>query len=231
MNVSAEGTPDTRQRLLYAAVIAFADKGFIGASIREIAQRAQANSALVNYYFGGKEGLYEAALGFLFDHPDNAVHGLPTPPQPGDPDAFARAVAHLDTYIRSFLAEVCGVGTKHICITEEFHRAAHLFWTRELMDPAPERMPLIQKHIQPYVDHVQACIRVLRPDLDLEGTQLMTCSINAQIVFHHMHRTTIAAFRGKPYGPEDLDHVADHITRFSLRGLGIADALPDRSSR
>lgn len=220
-----EPTLDSRQRLLVAAVEVFADKGFQGAGIREIAQRAQANSALVQYHFGGKEGLYRAALAFLFDHPDSAVPRLPAPPEPGSPDCRAKAIAHLRLYISTFLSELfegkhCpegGVG---------FQQAAHLFWHRELMDPAPDRLPLILEHIRPYVEHVRGCVRALRPDLDAEGVLLMICSIDAQVVFHHMHHTTISAIRGRPYGTEDLDALADHITTFSLRGLGIPEAFP-----
>lgn len=45
----------------------FADKGFEGASIREIADEANANIALISYYFGSKEGLFEAAVNACSD--------------------------------------------------------------------------------------------------------------------------------------------------------------------
>jgi AcrR family transcriptional regulator len=49
----------TRQRILDAALGEFADKGFAGARVREIADRAGVNAQLISYYFGGKEGLYD----------------------------------------------------------------------------------------------------------------------------------------------------------------------------
>jgi AcrR family transcriptional regulator len=48
----------TRQRILDAALAEFADKGYAGARVREIAQRAGVNTQLISYYFGGKDGLY-----------------------------------------------------------------------------------------------------------------------------------------------------------------------------
>ena len=36
----------------------FAEKGFAGARVGEIAQRAGVNKQLISYYFGGKDGLY-----------------------------------------------------------------------------------------------------------------------------------------------------------------------------
>lgn len=53
---------DTKSKLLEAAEELFARKGLTGVSIRELAQAAGANSALISYHFGGKEGLYEAVL-------------------------------------------------------------------------------------------------------------------------------------------------------------------------
>ncbi len=50
----------TRQRILEAAAVEFAEHGFAGARTRAIASRAGVNQQLVSYYFGGKEGLYRA---------------------------------------------------------------------------------------------------------------------------------------------------------------------------
>lgn len=52
----------TRQRIVDAALAEFAEKGFAGARIRSIAERAGVNSQLISYYFGGKEGLYQEIL-------------------------------------------------------------------------------------------------------------------------------------------------------------------------
>ncbi|MFC9893622.1 TetR/AcrR family transcriptional regulator [Nocardia sp. NPDC127579] len=50
----------TRARLLAAALDVFAAKGFAGARVQEIADRAGVNKQLITYYFGGKDGLYQA---------------------------------------------------------------------------------------------------------------------------------------------------------------------------
>lgn len=47
-----------RDRLLDAAEQLFAERGFDGTSIRDLAAAAECNIASVNYYFGGKENLY-----------------------------------------------------------------------------------------------------------------------------------------------------------------------------
>ena len=52
----------TKQRLLDAAFRAFAERGFHGASIRCISERAGMNVATSNYYFHGKDKLYAAVM-------------------------------------------------------------------------------------------------------------------------------------------------------------------------
>jgi TetR/AcrR family transcriptional regulator len=52
----------TKKRLLDAAEVAFAKKGFAGARLGAIASAARAQQALVHHYFGDKEGLYAAVL-------------------------------------------------------------------------------------------------------------------------------------------------------------------------
>lgn len=52
----------TRARLLRSAVEEFARHGLAGARVERIAERAGANKQLVYYYFGSKDGLFDAAV-------------------------------------------------------------------------------------------------------------------------------------------------------------------------
>ncbi len=52
----------TRRALLDAALVEFADKGRAGARVSAIADRAGVNKQLISYYFGGKDGLYDALV-------------------------------------------------------------------------------------------------------------------------------------------------------------------------
>jgi AcrR family transcriptional regulator len=52
----------TRAAILAAAKIHFARSGYDGAFLRDIAADAGADAALINRYFGGKDGLFAAAL-------------------------------------------------------------------------------------------------------------------------------------------------------------------------
>lgn len=58
MKKSVHGSETTsREKLVLSAERLFAAHGFDGVSVRDIANDAKVNSALLGYYFGGKEGL------------------------------------------------------------------------------------------------------------------------------------------------------------------------------
>lgn len=66
----AESNPATeasrRDRIVEAALEAFAEKGFRAASTRDIAQRAGTNQGLITYHFSAKEDLWRAAVDRIF---------------------------------------------------------------------------------------------------------------------------------------------------------------------
>ena len=67
---AAGGDSATPDRILDAATELFGSHGFARTTIRQIAERARANSALIYYYFGSKTGLLEALVAGV----QSAVH-------------------------------------------------------------------------------------------------------------------------------------------------------------
>lgn len=57
----------TQIKLIEAAELEFAERGFHGASVREITNRAEANVASVNYHFSSKEGLFMAMIRYRIE--------------------------------------------------------------------------------------------------------------------------------------------------------------------
>src|SRR5882762_5648479 len=53
---------DSRAALLNAAKRVFAELGFAGATVKDLADAAGVNVSLVSYYFDGKENLYKECL-------------------------------------------------------------------------------------------------------------------------------------------------------------------------
>ncbi len=52
----------SKENIIKAAQKLFGEKGFEGASLRDIAKKAKANVAMIAYYFGCKENLYRSCL-------------------------------------------------------------------------------------------------------------------------------------------------------------------------
>ena len=53
---------DKKDHIIDAAIQLFAEQGFEGTSIRDLAAKAEVNIAMVNYYFGSKDKLFEAII-------------------------------------------------------------------------------------------------------------------------------------------------------------------------
>ena len=63
---AAQAGGESRELMLAAALEAFAENGFDGATTRDIAARAGMNHGLIPYYFGDKLGLWQAAVDRAF---------------------------------------------------------------------------------------------------------------------------------------------------------------------
>ena len=62
MNTDTKKDENSKSRILEAATKLFAQKGFDGASIREICKLADVNLCMISYYWGGKQELYNGLL-------------------------------------------------------------------------------------------------------------------------------------------------------------------------
>lgn len=69
------GDVDTRGEIVEAAREVFAERGYQGTTLREVAQRAGVDPALLHHYFGNKAGLF-AAVGTLPVDPPALLAGI-----------------------------------------------------------------------------------------------------------------------------------------------------------
>jgi AcrR family transcriptional regulator len=84
------GGTDTKEALVAAAREVFIEQGFNGATVRAIATKAGVDAAMVNHWFGGKEGLFAEAVLKLPFNPSEIVKDLLT----ADPDHIGEAIVH-----------------------------------------------------------------------------------------------------------------------------------------
>ena len=98
----AQQRESTRERIVEAALAAFAEKGFRGASTRDIAQRADTNQGLITYHFKSKDDLWRAAADRIFGLLQQSIETQLGSREFSDPRERARAA--IRTYVR-FAAE------------------------------------------------------------------------------------------------------------------------------
>jgi len=74
-------TLSPKQRLLRESSRIFGEKGFRGASVREICMAADTSSNMIHHYFGSKQGLYDAVVDqfseAVFEVPMRVIAGKP----------------------------------------------------------------------------------------------------------------------------------------------------------
>ena len=93
----------TRQALILTAISIFGRDGFDAASTRAISKAAGVNQALIGYHFGGKPGLYAAALRHIAENVSARIgpllglieSELPTGNAETDPDSEAKHALQL----------------------------------------------------------------------------------------------------------------------------------------
>lgn len=109
----------TRERILKAAAVEFAQHGFAGARGDRIAQRARSSERMVYYYFGSKDGLYRVVLEAAYASLRDAESAVQL-----DPDDPAVALEQFCRFVWRYYADHPGFIS--VLNTENLHRARHL---------------------------------------------------------------------------------------------------------
>ncbi|WP_395016818.1 TetR/AcrR family transcriptional regulator [Dongia sp.] len=133
----------TKQALIAAAVQVFAQRGFDGATTKEVAARAGVNEGLIQRYFGGKAGLLQAIVGNMCGERLTACRAAP----PSD----------------SLKAEIATVLRHEILQADANRDFLRVFISRALVDPAlaaslkahykESRMPHLVHRLQHFRDN------------------------------------------------------------------------------
>ncbi|MGK7396046.1 MAG: TetR/AcrR family transcriptional regulator [Candidatus Cyclobacteriaceae bacterium M3_2C_046] len=76
MSSADKSDQSTQEKILKAAEEVFQDKGFDGARMQEIADKAHINKGLLHYYFRTKNKLFEAIFVKAFNHLFGSINAL-----------------------------------------------------------------------------------------------------------------------------------------------------------
>lgn len=171
---------DTRTVLLHAAAACFAERGFNGASMRMIANRAERPLSLLFHHFGNKDGLYLAVFEYLFETSLLNNKQNPVPEGGHVPRDKAEARRMLREQIHFLYGDVMRKADEHDPVQECGGRLL----LQEMRDPRPALISLVSLHTAPITRTLQNCIRVLRPDLGNPEVDFLGASILGAIISH-----------------------------------------------
>jgi AcrR family transcriptional regulator len=160
MVAAAESTgSDSKERILNAALDAFAENGFDGATTRDIAARADVNLGLIQYYFDGKLKLWRAAVDRAFADLRGALA------DDVSDDTLLASDAHTRLMLRRYVRFVAQrPGLVRLMHDEGKRRGPRMRWlvdrhvrplyerVREMMSSAQQR-GLLPAHIDPLHFH------------------------------------------------------------------------------
>jgi len=135
-------------RILSAALAAFAARGFDGATTREIAAAAGVPQGLLTYHYASKQALWEAAADWVFGALAADLGSATEALRDVDPATRLRAV--LKRFVRFSAA----------------HPELHRFMVHEGSHDGPRLRWLLERHIRPAFEASTALIRAAVPGAD-----------------------------------------------------------------
>jgi len=197
-----------KERLFHAAVRVFAAKGYKGATVRDICREAKgANLNAVQYYFGGKDKLYQAVLTVLFTEGDRRVRERLA----SDDEALP------EVRLRLLLEVFCQVLFSHSEIGDAFLR----LWAMELANPSPFFGDMIERHSRPQtLAMLDILSAILGPKASLEVLVECMMSVLGPAVYQALLWPTLQRmFPEHPPMTEQWPRLADHLYRFCMAGL------------
>jgi len=196
---------ETRQRLLQAATMLFADRGFRTTSVRDICDLAGANPAAVNYHFRDKLGLYKEVIGMVAGAMDRAKQEAMDIGEGGTPEKRLR------DYIRHMVMRVIG---------EEKNWLVDLIG-REMAEPSPAFGLIVEKGILPSGRRLAQLVSEVSglPAQD-PRTQFCAGMVHAQCFFFTGGKPVLKHMDPNlEFTPAYVDEIARQIAEFSLGGI------------
>lgn len=199
---SEERSREPRLRILETAEALFANRGFEGVSIREIADQAKVNSAMIYYYFGNKTGLYrgiiEKALEELTDRLTQSIK------EGKDP------VERLTRYLNS-----------HIAFLRLKSKTAQIIF--QVIYSSEAQVDLLVE--QYWSKHFLMVEQILKEGIAAGffrpvDTRLATITLRGMILWYFLAAPIVSRYPGMEGYPQQFDdQLADHTLNLFLQGI------------
>lgn len=216
---TAPAAAATPERLLEAAGRLFAERGYRGATLRDIADCAGTNLAAANYHFGSKERLYLEVVHRNFEVLERRLTERGAVAE--DEDLAGLSREELAARLRAGV----GVILATMLVDNPVHAA---LMQRELLDPSDALPVIVERWVEPLSRAMDRLLAHLAPELPADAVERCTRSVMGQIFFYLTHRPALLLLlRRRAYAAGMVDQVADHVTAFTLAGLeGLSRSAP-----
>jgi TetR/AcrR family transcriptional regulator len=199
--------PEARAKIMAAAEPLFAEHGFDGVGIREIAAAAGASGAMIHYYFGNKERLYQA----IIENAAATVRGLIA-------EAISSATTleeRLTRFARAYAGYIFG------------HPNLARILSREMLGGGKHIMEVIPKYATTNYGMLREAMTegVKGGELRDIDVDLAPISLIGMIIVFQLLRPLIALGLGKiPFDDRFIERLAAHTVDLFFNGA----ASPDR---
>ncbi len=200
---------DITQQILDHATRLFAARGFVGASLRDIAKAVGIRKPSLLYHFNSKDDLRRGVLEKMLTHWNEVVPRLLKAATSGHEQFEAVATETLEFF------------------RADPDRARLLL--RELLDRPEEMEPLIESHVQPWTkiicDYIRKGQQQGRVHADIDPEAYVVHMINVMVSGVALQDSVIALMPGAPQERKDLaDRYIVELLRIARAGLFIDPA-------
>ena len=182
----------TRDRLVFAAMKLFGEKGYLSTSVQDILREAGANAGSLYHFFPGKQ---DVLIGVLEMYRDGIEQMLLDPAWRGVEDPIERIFALLAAYRGMLLESDCLYGCPIGSLALELH------------EPDPPVRELLSVNFHGWVGHVERCLVEagdrLPADLDRRQTAILVLNVMEGGVMQSRTHRTLEAFDASVAGLRD----------------------------
>jgi AcrR family transcriptional regulator len=196
-----------RERILIAATPIFAEKGFDGATVREICAAAGVNLASVNYHFGDKQRLYVEAIKSAIRRRHQQVL-MPAWEDETLPQQKLR------DFVRTMLTRMLG--------TDSVPVESRLV-LREILKPSQACREIVQECFRPEFERLCAIVAEMLPETTPDHrVHQFAFGVVGQCLYYRTSLDVVELLVGADEVREHyrIAELAAHISEFTLAALG-----------
>ena len=205
---------ETRRRLIVAASEEFALHGYANARVRNIVDLARVNLAAINYYFGGKEGLYRATLGFLTTRPATRVPSIDRRGRSPEQLLQRRIYRLLDRFVVDSQGSTLGRILAH-----------------EAMNPTQHLEDVIAESLRPELERIHEILTAIAGPGRDEEVRSAAIGVLGQCLLYQFAQPALArVYPCLPSGKDLCLLASKQIAHFTVAGIRtVADERSERA--